>query len=274
MLANAFPNPFNPGVTLDFDIGVRSTVTLRMLDAGRQTVAILIERGLLPRFYREYWAYMAWTPQRAYVGVERWEDTWFVPSQEADVMTGGWGGDHVELMVDGDHSGGRYWFSADELATDQARRDAQNRQAQLYVAVPWSPDNERLGYMGPDLPQTRWVVQPPYADVGGAVQGHLRHWSVEFAVTAFDTLEWNDPAHSVASRLEAGRIIGFNSGISDFDPASPPVNQAFGGYYGLSELSGTYRDASLFVDGLLTGQDCGDTAIRSESWARVKAAFR
>ncbi len=188
--------------------------------------------------------------------------------------------DSVILMVDGDHTGGKYyWGQTHEL--EEAVQT--NRQAQHYESIAIAPSGgprvvlfyTSVGALTFGEIAVDWMVQPPFARGGGGVfSENPTIWVTEFYVTCFDLLDHLNPENSVVSELAAGKTIGFNLGVSDYD-VEPVVGPA--AYY---ELINRGDDADLdradiFVDGLLLGldEDFGDSAVQSTSWARIKASL-
>jgi hypothetical protein len=225
-----------------------------------------------------YRTWFAWNSadQRLYLAIERVDDV-YVNTYEGGDLTGLWRFDSIEFMVDGDHSGGSYnGGGLGENLSEEETKLLANFQAQQYVAVAEAPDGRVLGYQGAGQ---GWVTLPPWADAGGFSEGESPNRSViEMAVTAWDGLNWEGPELSVRSNLEAGKMIGFQFSIPDFDTEA-------GAYHGFHTLSGqpnTWREADNFVDGELIpcdGGDCGadplnaGTAVAPSSWGRIKASF-
>ena len=227
-----------------------------------------------------YRTFMAWNSagQHLWVAIERVDDV-YVNTYEGGDLTGLWRFDSIEFMVDGDHTGGAYnGFSADEYGEEELKL-LSNFQAQQYVAIAESPDGRTLGYQGQGQ---AWVTLPPYADAGGFSTGEAPNTSViEMHLTAWDECNWEGPAMSKRTNLVAGNIIGFQFSIPDFDTEA-------GAYHGFHTLSGqpnTWRLAENFVDGELIacdGGDCGaeadmgeiGTAVKADSWGRIKASFQ
>ena len=205
--------------------------------------------------------YLGWseTQNRLYAAIERLDDV-YVNTYEGGDLTRLWRHDSVELMVDGDHSGGPYnGFSHDcggwkPVALLEAPWDPctypYSFQAQQYVGIAQSPDG-RLLRIHEDRAND-WVTVPPYADAGGFVEEGTPHRSVvEMMVTPFDELRWDDPEASLESALKVGKIIGLQVSIPDFDE-EPSV------YHGFSNLEGqinSWRQADSFVDCILVGPD-------------------
>ena len=119
-----------------------------------------------------------------------------------------------------------------------------------------------------------WMVQPPFARGGGGVfSENPTIWVTEFHVTCFDLLDHLNPENSVVSELAAGKTIGFDFTVSDYDvEIVRPL-----AYYELINRGddADLDSADIFVDGLLLGpdDDFGDSTVQSTSWARIKASL-
>ena len=183
------------------------------------------------------------------------------------------------FMVDGDHSGGRYWYSLDtcEGCTVEEIELRRNRQAQHWLVIAESADGQHVGYEG----ASEWVIREPYAAAGGGVLGATPATTVtELKVTPFDDLIYDDEAASEASELYPGKIIGFNIFTHDNDATEYPDGYGPKEDQMLSDRVYTLRFADLFVDGLLVG--AGEdpsryddrSAVAPSSWGRIKAALK
>ena len=182
----------------------------------------------------------------------------------------------VEFAVDGDHSGGAVYpeESPEEWLQAPTQTQVFNALGEVFdggsqvVLVPHSV------HLSPD-----WFSQPPFAHGGGAVVGGSPIFSVtEFYVTPFDRFEpTGDPEDSDVSDLFAGKIIGFNIEVFDVDDqpgvetihrlAAPPSNE----WTTLFRMS-----ADDFADGVLVtpdGLSSDNSAVESDSWARIKATM-
>lgn len=236
--------------------------------------------------------YLAWhyASQRIFVGVYRF-DAYYrsrLPPEpppadfdHADTDCCGYY-DHVEVFVDGDH-GGEQSTAFSGTANQKAVID--NVKSQAYQVVPEAEGDRRIrlyGY-GPV-----WALDPPYSDAGGFRVGESPSLSgYEIAVTPWDALQ-ADPAGSVRSKLEPDRIVGFCVGIWDMDDffnwsewlQRPTLPNPWSLY---SSSGCRLHFGDQFVDGLLipcTAGDCsggtsspGSSAVRVDSWGRIKAAF-
>ena len=133
----------------------------------------------------------------------------------------------MQFMIDGDHSGGRYWWIPDHDAQGridpghQAELDlVNNRQAQNY----WMPIDPAEGQHVRSFGASEWATREPYAAAGGAAVGHTPgSWVLEMKVTPFDDLVHDDEGLSFSSELYAGKTIGFDIWLHDADEGACPV---------------------------------------------------
>ena len=182
----------------------------------------------------------------------------------------------VSFAVDGDHSGGPVF---PEEPSEDLLQDVW--QAQVFHALGEVFDGGSQIRLTPHSIHLSadWFGQPPFAQGGGAVVGGSPVFSVtEFYVTPFDRFEpTGDPEDSDVSDLFGGKIIGFNLEVFDVDDqpgvetvhqlSAPPSNE----WTSLLRMS-----ADDFADGVLMtpdGLSSDDSAVNSDSWARIKAAI-
>jgi len=211
----------------------------------------------------EFNVWMGWHQPsgRIYVAIERIDD-FYINAYAGGNLGDLWRHDSVEFMVDGDHSGGDYSEVADPGWTAEEQMLNDNRTAQHYLAIADDPDWQHIGYQGAG---GGWVNAPPYTDGAGiSIGSDPTHSIVEFYVTPFDDLIWNDPGASVPSTLAANEIIGFNIAIPDFD-TDPGTYHAF---HTLAGQPQTWRYADRFTDGLLLAAVDPNPQIESVSFYR------
>ena len=229
--------------------------------------------------------WLAWhqASNTVWVAMERFDDLYF-NRYDGGGLNWMWLWDSsIAFMVDGDHTAGQYsrHLGPDcDMCTPELIL-ARNRQAQRWMAIAEAPDGEILDYDG----FSEWVVREPYALAGSGVIGQRPAITVvEFMVTPFDDLIYDDEDASEVSQLHPGKTIGFAMTTNDNDATE--YKDGLGPAIQLS-LSpevvgrGTLRiNASLFVDGLLVGagEDPSSyddiSAVEPSSWARIKAALR
>ena len=179
--------------------------------------------------------------------------------------------DSFEIMVDGDHSGGRY-SSSGALEEDEFRR-TYNQQAQRYGAVVES-DNDKQIHLHFSSAWVQWPNEPPYADAGGFLTGGNPFISsIELFVTPFDHLIWDRPDETTVSPLSPGRTIGIGVGVIDVES-----EDGLSGYFAFPVAHGdegaVFSNADLFADGLLLAGDGDGTVVQEISWGRIKAALQ
>ena len=62
------------------------------------------------------------------------------------------------------------------------------------------------------------VHAPAVREAGSGILGENPvFWVIEFYVTPFDLLIWDDPEASMVSSLEAGKVIGLSITVPDSD---------------------------------------------------------
>ena len=182
----------------------------------------------------------------------------------------------VSFAADGDHSGGELFpgeYSEDWLQ--------DFIEAQVFHALGEVFDGGSQVRLFPHSSHVSadWFSRPPFAHGGGAVVGGSPIFSVtEFYVTPFDRfVPRADPEDSEVSDLFGGKIIGFNIHVCDVDDqpgvetihqlAAPPSND----FWTLFRIS-----ADDYADGVLItpdGLSSEDSAVNSDSWARIKATM-
>ena len=180
----------------------------------------------------------------------------------------------VRFAVDGDHSGGAVF--------PEESPEEWDWQVQVFMALGEAFDGGSQVGLFPHahLLRAEWLIQPPFAHGGGAVVGGSPIFSVtEFYMTPFDRLvPTGNPEDSEGSDLFGGKIIGFNIEVFDVDDqpgmetihhlAVPPSYEF---YIDLLNMSADY-----FADGVLMtpdGLSSDNSAVESDSWARIKATF-
>ena len=189
----------------------------------------------------------------------------------------------VEFAVDGDHSGGAVF---PEDRSENTLQDAW--QAQVFHALGEVFDGGSQVGLFPHSHNVSddWFSQPPFAHGGGAVVGGSPIFSVtEFYVTPFDRFVATGPEDSDVSDLFGGKIIGFNIQVSDVDAEVDGRPDAWETIHRLAAPLGTpprswgtlvLMSADDFADGVLVTPDglaSDNSAVESDSWARIKAAI-
>ncbi|MBT4498954.1 MAG: hypothetical protein HOC74_14590 [Gemmatimonadetes bacterium] len=216
--------------------------------------------------------WLAWheATGRIYVGMERFDDAYVFLENDLDCPGPYCHDAAVNLYVDGDHSGGDFMFVPGTYDTDKETWFYTFQEAQWFTAYTEIFEDTspiELWYVSQGSGGEKWFAEFPYAEAGGGVFGEDPTVSIlEFYVTPFDRLIRDSLDESVASQLRPGQIIGFDIRIYDNDAESKSNAYVLG--------QGPPVSADNFVDGLLMGADLpGDTAVESNTWARIKASF-
>ena len=209
-----------------------------------------------------------------FVAAEMVDD--FVHARSNDRFTFGPGitdGDlSLWFYVDGDRSGG-------SLEIDNAS-GLTNRmeQAQWYGAFPGSyEDGTNVYTPGVSRDDPDWVYRPPFADGGGAVIDSQPPFGVlEFYVTPFDRLIWDDQDQSIVSPLIPEKMIWFGLSLSDVDEdkwSFESVHELWGSDEWWEQDD--FSSSDLWARGILVeaGNSIGDSAVNSVSWAGIKASL-
>ncbi|MBT7861797.1 MAG: hypothetical protein HN712_15860 [Gemmatimonadetes bacterium] len=171
----------------------------------------------------EVW--FAWneTRQQLFITMELIDDD-FQSTFAGGIFLGAWRNDYMGFVVDGDHSGGQFFFWRSEDADKPLHVTAQH-----YQATPDAPDGIDVGMGG--FPSLHWAHRPPFAD--GQVTVNVGGPTVyEFSVTAFDSLVYDSPGESIVSQLRPGGVIGFHFEFTDHDAGQPQLTFVLGPGFG------------------------------------------
>ena len=98
--------------------------------------------------------FLAWhaASQRIYIGIERIDDV-YVALEEGFAGNG-----DTTFMIDGDHSGGQYWFFEQEGYSEEESKRLFSAQAQTYTAAPEQIDGQLLHISS----WATWAQEPPW----------------------------------------------------------------------------------------------------------------
>ena len=178
----------------------------------------------------------------------------------------------VDFGVDGDSSGGNLQIH------NESGLEYPMQQAQWYGAFPGTYNNDNNLIIRIVSRHTHWVHSPPFADGGGATIGSQPGLGVvEFFVTPFDRLIWDNQEQSVVSLLLPGKIIGFFLQLVDVDENKNEF-ASLHGLYGPDRDAGYWsmNESDFWARGiLLSGAQSPerDSAVNRVSWARIKATL-
>lgn len=219
--------------------------------------------------------YLAWnqTTQQLYMSMQRTDDHYINEYVGGDAPNF-FGADHVEIFVDGDHSGGQYACGPPDGTPEQVKLYV-GAQAQRYAVIAEAPDAIVFGFEGF---ANGWASLPPWADMRIRQLGtEPTETQFELYTTPWDNLNWNGPDASIRSLLQPDHVIGLQIGIVDHDkPGSGGIRYSISS---LLERPPLVCFAENFVDAKLIPCKRGDcsqanaSAVQQDSWARIKASL-
>lgn len=226
--------------------------------------------------------YLGWNAAlaRIYVAVERSDDFSidnYMGSGTGDDMTLH---DSIQLMVDGDHSGGGYVIrggTVPDKKTDPEAYEAyveevllaEDLQAQKYQAIAVALDQRHLCLSGPADLRKPWATQPPYGDgLGTQDPSAPQRTLVELYVTAWDSLNYHGAEYSRTSRLRPGGMIGLQVAVIDYDQDS----RDWDGFYTVNGGRPSDYEADSWLEAVLLPRDGGSTGsgIAAGGWGWIK----
>ena len=124
-------------------------------------------------------------------------------------------GDIFEVVLDADHSGGRYHSFEDVDEETEARLKSTTCQ-NYHIFTPPGPGRPRAWVWG----SQQWLIEKPWAEA--AYRYDFAHKEpgelyLEFYITPFNYAGHEGPQASALHRLEAGQIIGLSWAVLDYD---------------------------------------------------------
>ena len=161
-------------------------------------------------------------------------------------------GDIFEVVIDGDHSGGRYHTFDDVDEATEARLKCTTCQ-NYHIFTPPGKGRPWAWVWG----SQQWLVEAPYAehayryDFGYKEPGVLY---LEFYITPFNYASHLGPKYSAVHPMEEGQTIGLSWSVLDYDES----HKRYEGFWNLSHRTRMDRTASLlpnFVLMPLTAKD-------------------
>ena len=225
--------------------------------------------------------------QRVYVGAIFIDDVYVGEDEYSSNYLERQGEDHVTLIIDGDHDNSPQWDEKFTHGDGTGWGDDSgllDQGTQEYSALPLRRETSHVGLSSLEtfFEGEPWWGYPPYGDGGGSVLGENPVvWVTEFYVTPFDRLLRKDPENSLVSDLGAEQVVGFYVYVGDFDePGTHGPGSKFGREYHVIGIHDVVDIRDIpddgWMDGILlpaNGIDGDDSAVKPDSWARIKASF-
>ncbi len=166
--------------------------------------------------------------------------------------------DTLELVVDGDASGGplidrsnsRFWTPA-EVGAARAAPESRLSEAEVHWAIHgvhaqnyhiFTPARDKDWCMAWGAPT--WIKQLPWANAASSYHfqpGQPGRLVLEFWITPFDYAGPEGPSRAVESVLRENKLIGLSAAIIDYDDVAKTSNN---GFWNLSRHHTMYGNAS------------------------------
>jgi len=216
-----------------------------------------------------------WSPGKnsIYIAVRTFDNVHMVtrPSGDPTLM---WQQDAIEVMTDGDHTGGQFAGFAG-LSEEESKRQVGAQGQQHAFAYPDADGIDQVAFLA-----ATWYHQPgsPFVQFVGDYKGAvLGEGTTTYEVRIgpiFDDLNWAGPDQSKAHMLVENEIIGLGNAFADFDdPANPGQYHA---YWNISGTDATFEFAERLGDVLMSPLEEGGGGVISvepTTWGRIKASF-
>lgn len=148
-------------------------------------------------------------------------------------------GDIFEVVVDADHSGGRYHTFDDVDAQSEARLKSTTAQ-NYHIFTPPAEGKAWAWVWG----EQQWLIEKPWSehafryDFGYKEAGELY---LEFSITPFNYASFRGPKYSALHQLEEGQTIGLSWSVLDYDEH----DDRYEGFWNLSHHTRMDYTASL-----------------------------
>jgi hypothetical protein len=148
-------------------------------------------------------------------------------------------GDIFEVVIDADHSGGRYHTFDDVDERTEAR--LKSTTAQNYHIFTPPPEGKKWAWV---WGEQQWLIEKPWADHAfrydfGFKQAGLLY--LEFFITPIDYASFRGPEYSAVHKMEEGETIGLSWSVLDYDED----HKRYEGFWNLSHHTRMDRTADL-----------------------------
>jgi len=183
--------------------------------------------------------------------------------------------DDWHFVLDADHSGGDM-FNGDwnDLPIEESRELFFTTGRLWQIHVPPIDGFWAFTY----IEATDWMTTgrelpfPEFVEIGWSrtgATGGPGTYTYEMKMTPWERWDWDGPGESTIVDLEVGAIFHAGSLAKDYD-ATP----SYQGSYDFPPVHNVWRNANLMADfELLPVDDSFPTAVKQDSWGRIKAHF-
>ena len=148
-------------------------------------------------------------------------------------------GDIFEVVIDSDHSGGRY-HGFDDVDEKTEERLKSTTAQNYHIYTPPAAGKAWAWVWG----SQQWLIEKPWADHAfrydfGFKQAGLLY--LEFYITPFDYASFRGPKHSAVHKMEEGETFGLSWSVLDYDED----DKRYEGFWNLSHHTRMDRTADL-----------------------------
>ena len=148
-------------------------------------------------------------------------------------------GDIFEVVLDADHSGGRYHSFEDVTPEVEAKLKSTTCQ-NYHIYTPPAPGKSWCWVWGPQ----QWLIEKPWAEHAFRYDFKMRQPGVlylEFYITPFNYASYLGPEYSAVHKLIEGEVIGLSWSVLDYDED----DKRYEGFWNLSHATRMDMTADL-----------------------------
>lgn len=160
-------------------------------------------------------------------------------------------GDIFEVVIDADHSGGRY-HSFEDVDEETERRLKSTTGQNYHIFTPPAKGKKWAWVWG----QQQWLIEQPWADHAFRYDFGFKQAGVlylEFFITPFDYASFRGPTYSAVHKMEQGETFGLSWSVLDYDEN----DKRYEGFWNLSHHTRMDRTADLLPNFMLMPRENG-----------------
>lgn len=255
---NFFASEITAGhpITIDGDLSDWAWVDPATIITSDDLEDVLAGAPMQPKDDWDTAIYVGWTRSEnmLYTGIQVIDDIFNNDSPEASGM---YLDDCVEIVLDGDHSGGSFREEGEEGVQAQQFGIHIPSVAGMTLFYHWAPDDQQ------------WSTEPPWTEVAIG-DGELPNVTYEWKMAVWDRHDPGGPGKSTRHILRPDEVIGYQIQIDDVDenPEVADVQPGTGGF----ASSDSWTDATnISTFTLMPGEE---VAVGASSWGAIKALWR
>ena len=151
-------------------------------------------------------------------------------------------GDIFEVVIDADHSGGRY-HSFDDVDEKTESRLKSTTAQNYHIFTPPAKGKAWAWVWG----EQQWLIDKPWAEHAFKYDFAFKEAGVlylEFSITPFNYASFRGPEYSALHKMEEGEILGLSWSVLDYDED----DKRYEGFWNLSHHTRMDYTASLLVN--------------------------